>query len=136
MVCLTAKDAWRTLRNENAIAIGYDGFVKWVHKLAIKLDPGIDGDALAVLRNYAKVKSQAPGNWRTNKNGIAKVQVLRAIASQPSRTWTGSELIDLAEVYGACSRSTVYRRGEELFGDFSAPAQYTAEQARKIIVGV
>jgi hypothetical protein len=134
MVCLTAKGAWRQFRSEQLVEIGYSGFCKWVKKLGIELDPGIDTDALAVLRNYAKVKSEAP-DWRTHQNGQQKLAVLRAIAQK--KAWTGSALVDLVELHGACSRATLYRRSEVVLGGkFSALQEYTAEQARKLIFGI
>lgn len=132
MVCLSAKDAWRQLHNENLLEVGYTAFMKWVHKLSINPDLGIDEDALKVLRKYAEVRTAAP-NYRTHQNGQAKVKVLRAIAQQPM--WKGSELVQLVELHGAISRATLYRR--TLDGQkFNAVNQYTAAEARKLIFGI
>jgi hypothetical protein len=134
MVCLTAKDAWRTLRNEEVTSISYNGFLKWVHGMNIDLAPGIGADVLAVLRNYAQVRSKA-AKQRTNQNGSNKLEVLKAIANRS--TVKGSELIDLCESKNALSRCTLYRRATTVLGqDFSATTEYTREQVRLLIFGV
>ena len=133
MVCLTAKDAWRQLHSESQTTVTYNGFMKWVHKLSIDPSLGIDGDALKVLRNYAKVRAKA-ASTRTHQNGQAKLAVLKAIAKR--QTWKGSELVQMVEVYGALSRGTLYRRATTVLGrDFSATAEYSREQARLLIFG-
>ena len=132
-VHLTAKDAWRQLRSEGVTSVGYQGFCKWLDKLAIEPKSGIDADALNTLRRYAQVRSASP--CRTHQNGANKSAALKALTSLP--IISGSQIVDIAETYRALSKATIYRRAQKLLDrKFSADTVYSKTDVRKLIYGV
>lgn len=134
---LTIKDAWRQLCNEGATTIGYCGFRLWVKELygdvtfiTMSRDPNKPDNPcqLEGLRHHAQLMQRGKGSQQ-KRNAQNKLQVLKALAQLQVKQVSGSQIIRIAEQYGAVSAATLYRRGVE------AKAPYSIDQARNFICG-
>lgn len=128
----TLKSLWRELLNANEVDVTYAAFANWAKQIKVDVTFGVTEYAAARLRLYAANRKTSVG--RTAFNGAQKVQVLKALGIMGEMIY-GFEAIRLAEQFGACDRSTLYRRAEKMGVELRSREQYSRDLLKKLIIG-